>query len=87
MEKQTQIRKLINSVRSKGVELTADNVIIESLFHSGGTLTEADKDDILEIFWQIREDIERRVKRKYPDGDGIAGFAYDIAVNAYFKRK
>lgn len=51
MNKSAQIRTLINSVRQKGIEVTSDNVIIESLFHAGGTLSESDRDDILNVFW------------------------------------
>lgn len=82
--KTQHIRKAINSVRQKGIEVTADNVIIESLFHPGGTLSESDRDDILNIFWQIRDEIERKVDRNYKGG--VTGLAYSIAVNAYFNR-
>lgn len=85
MNKTVLIRKLIESVRKKGIEVTADNVIIESLFHPGGTLSESDRDDILNIFWIIRDEIEQKVNRKYPSGD-ILGLAVGIAVNAYFNR-
>lgn len=84
--KTQHIRTLINSVRKKGLEVTTDNIIVESLFHTGGTLSESDKGDILEVFWQIREEIERKVNKKYPPGSGITGLAYGIAVNDYFNR-
>lgn len=82
--KAQHIRKVINSVRQKGIEVTVDSVIVESLFHTGGTLTEQDSDDIQSVFWQIRDEIERRVDRTYKGG--IAGLAYGIAVNEYFNR-
>lgn len=84
--KTQHIRKVINSVRKKGLEVTTDSIIAESLFYPGGTLSDSDKGDILEVFWQIREEIERKVNKKYPSGSGITGLAYGIAVNDYFNR-
>lgn len=82
--KTQHIRKVINSVRKKGIEVTVDSVIVESLFYVGGTLTEQDSEDIQNVFWQIRDEIERKVDRNYKGG--IAGLAYGIAVNEYFNR-
>jgi len=82
MDKKLRINGIIKQLHDGQQKIDVDSIILQSLFSSGGTLTDNDKSDILDCIWAVKDKISAKAIRKYPDG--ITGLAEGIAINAYF---
>lgn len=82
METKNRIKAIISKMKQEGKPINTSTIITESLFSSGGTLA-GKENEIGEIIWEIRNNIEKRINKQYPN-QNINGLAYGIEVNKFF---
>lgn len=79
-----RIKEVIYSLKTQNKHITVDSIVTESLFTIGGTLL-GYEEEIKEVLWEIRANIEREVKQKLMHtSQNIEGLALSIEVNAWF---
>lgn len=83
METLNRIKEVFNQLKKEGKHITIDTMVNKSLFSSGGTLA-GHEEQIGLYFWEIKNNIEREVKRNNNTNEGVIGLAVGFEINAFF---
>ena len=72
--------KIVKSITEKGGYASPERISLESLFFNYGTLTTEQANELL---WMKREQMEKKLRRKYPDLDNSIICPVSLCFNSY----